>query len=91
MNAPDYHPTPILSTPSKSPEADYFARGKEVLGPKAGGFLVKLLKAKAGNVALARAAIEMASTKQNPAEYVGRVIQPRYSDSESVMIGGGYA
>lgn len=55
-------------------ERDLFSRGKAVLGPKAGGMIKKLLDAKHGNLALARAAIEQASTKQNPAEFVGAIV-----------------
>lgn len=56
-------------------EREYFARGREVLGKAAGGQLANLLKAKGGNVALARSALETASTKQKPAEYVGAMIR----------------
>lgn len=56
-------------------EREYFARGREVLGKSAGGMLANLLKAKGGNVALARSAIETASTKQNRSEYVGAMIR----------------
>ncbi|SFK79154.1 helix-turn-helix domain-containing protein [Methylocapsa palsarum] len=56
-------------------EADLFRRGKEVLGTNAGGLIVKLLKAKGRNIALARAAIETASTKQSAREYVNGVIR----------------
>jgi hypothetical protein len=52
------------------PEREYFLRGREVLGKGAGGLIGKLLKAKGGNVALARAAIEQASQKQNATEYI---------------------
>ena len=55
------------------PEREYFARGREVLGNGSGGLIGKLLKAKGGNVALARAAIEQASQKQNPTEYVAAI------------------
>lgn len=55
------------------PEREYFMRGREVLGKGAGGLIGKLLKAKGGNVALARAAIEQASQKQNPTEYVAAI------------------
>lgn len=55
------------------PEREYFLRGREVLGKGAGGLIGKLLKAKGGNVALARAAIEQASQKQDPAEYVAAI------------------
>lgn len=55
------------------PEREYFERGRKVLGKGAGGLIGKLLKAKGGNVALARAAIEQASQKQNPTEYVAAI------------------
>lgn len=57
-----------------TPEADLFRRGKEVLGSSAGGLVRKLLSAKGGNLSLARAAIETASTKEAPREYVGAAI-----------------
>jgi hypothetical protein len=57
-----------------SDEADLFRRGKEVLGPNTGSLVARLLKFKGGSVPLARAVIEQASTKQNPREYVGRVL-----------------
>lgn len=53
------------------PEREYFARGREVLGNGSGALIAKLLKAKGMNVALARAAIEQASQKENPKEYIG--------------------
>lgn len=56
-----------------SDEADLYRRGKEVLGKQAGGLISKLLKAKQ-SIPLARAAIEQASTKENPREYLGRVL-----------------
>ena len=56
-------------------EREYFARGREVLGKSAGGQLANLLKAKGGNVALARSAIETASQKSKPSEYVGAMIR----------------
>lgn len=55
------------------PEREYFFRGREVLGQGAGGLIADLLKAKGRNVALARAALETASTKQNPKEYVAAI------------------
>lgn len=55
-------------------ERDLFARGKQVLGKTAGGMVVKLLRAKGGSVAKARAAIEEASEKHDPREYIARVI-----------------
>lgn len=82
-----YPPNPHNTTP----EYQYFARGKEILGNKAGGLLVKLLRSKQGNVALARAAIETASTKHNPAEYIGAILRGPIQNQERAMIGGGYA
>lgn len=56
------------------PEVELFRRGREVLGKGAGGLISKLLTAKQKNIPLARAAIEQASTKSDPREYVGRII-----------------
>lgn len=56
-------------------ERDYFTRGKSLLGKTAGGLLAKLKAAKGGNVALARAALETASTKENPHEYIGAIVR----------------
>jgi len=56
-------------------ERGLFERGKQVLGKSAGGQITKLKQAKGGNVALARAVIEAASTKENPGEYVAAVIR----------------
>jgi hypothetical protein len=61
--------------PPTSAETDLFRRGREVLGSSAGGLIARLLKAKGGNVALARAALEQASTKSDPREYVGAIIR----------------
>ncbi len=66
--------SPPAGSPSPTDDADYFRRGKEVLGEDAGGLLAKLKKQNKGNVALSRAALEMASTKQNPREYFARVV-----------------
>lgn len=60
--------------PLGNPEKELFDRGKSVLGQAAGGLIAKLLKAKNGSIALARAAIEQASEKQNPREYIGRIL-----------------
>lgn len=53
-------------------ERQLFERGKEVLGKTSGGLIARLLKAKEGNLALARATIEYASTKQDPREWVAK-------------------
>jgi uncharacterized protein YdaU (DUF1376 family) len=80
---------PITLTPKEDPEAkasgadapddpsiaerDFFRRGREVLGEKAGGQIARLLKAKGSNVALARSALELAATKEKPAEFVAAI------------------
>lgn len=70
------------AAPSVDPEKDLFRRGKEVSGDNSGGLIAKLLKAKKGNVSLARAAVEMAATKQNPREYLGAVIAGGHPSAE---------
>lgn len=55
------------------PDADLFRRGKQVLGADSGSLIAKLKKKK-GSISQARAVIEQASEKQNPREYVGRII-----------------
>lgn len=62
-------------TPPPPPDADLYRRGKEILGRDAGGLIKRLLVAKGNSVALARAAIEQASTKHNPREYIGACIR----------------
>ena len=59
----------------RSEETDLFERSKALLGDNAGGLIKNLLKVKGGNIALARAAIETASTKQDPREYIAGCIQ----------------
>ncbi len=61
-------------SPVPDPEKELFRRGKEICGSSAGGLIAKLKKAKGGNVALARAALEMASTRSDPREYLGAII-----------------
>jgi hypothetical protein len=59
----------------QTPEVELFRRGKELLGPSAGGLIKNLVKAKGGSIPLARAALETASTKQDCREYVGRIVK----------------
>lgn len=69
--------------PAASAEADLFVRGKEVLGgPSAGGLITKLVRKHGGNIALARASIETASTKSDPREYIGAIIRGRDSKED---------
>lgn len=68
--------TPNVNGPSRLElEKQLFDRGKQVLGQAAGGMIVSLLRARDGNLELARAAIETASTKQSPREYIGALIK----------------
>jgi uncharacterized protein YdaU (DUF1376 family) len=71
---PNGNKAPVLKN-GNTEEADLFRRGKEILGPEAGGLIKKVLKAKDGNVPQARAAIEMAVGRNNPREYIGGVIR----------------
>lgn len=58
-----------------SDEADLFRRGRAVFGKEAGGLVTKLLAAKGKSIPLARAAIEQASTKSDPREYIGGILR----------------
>lgn len=71
---------PPNSVPSE--EVEYFRRIKTVCGPSAGGLGKKLLDAKGGSIPLARAAVEQASTKENPKEYIGAIIRGRDSPED---------
>ena len=64
---------PTARTPADA-EKELFERGKEVLGKGAGGLVARLRKSKSGSIELTRAAIEQAATKQNPREYIGRIL-----------------
>lgn len=70
------------------PEVELFRRGREVLGKESGGLISKLLAAKQKNVALARAAIEQASAKENPREYIGAVIRGPKAANEPNWLDG---
>jgi hypothetical protein len=60
-------------------ESDLFKRGRQVCGKSSGGLLSALLKAKQFDVALARAVIETASTKNDPREFVAAATRVRDS------------
>lgn len=64
-----------------SDEREYFERGKQILGKTAGGLLVRLLKAKGGNVAAARSILELARGKQDPREWLAKAaVGPKQPD-----------
>jgi hypothetical protein len=64
------------------PDADLFRRGREVLGREAGGLVARVKRAKNGSVPLTRAAIETAATKDNPREYLGRIVSGAAADAD---------
>ncbi len=66
---------------SESLDALYYRRGKDLLGPKAGGQLTKLKNA-VGGIGQALELIEHAATKQDPAEYVAGAIRKRRQDDQ---------
>lgn len=66
-----------------TPDAEVYHRGKQVLGPSAGGMIKRLIAAKGGNLALARAALETASTKKTPREYIGAIINAKATETQS--------
>jgi uncharacterized protein YdaU (DUF1376 family) len=70
------------------PEVELFRRGREVLGKSGGGLVSKLLAAKQKNIPLARAAIEQASTKSDPREYIGAVIRGQQKSAEPNWLDG---
>ena len=72
---PSRQPPAQAPTEPPTPDAELFRRGKQVLGKNAGGLIAELLRAKDGSIPLARSAIEMASTKHDPREYIGAIIR----------------
>ena len=59
-----------------------------MLGERSGGFVKNLLKVKNGDLALARAAIETASTKSKPREYIGGIVNAKPREGEFVWKSG---
>ncbi len=57
------------------PERELFKRGRAILGKTAGGQIAKLKAACGGNVALARSRLELAATKDRPAEFIAAIIR----------------
>lgn len=78
-----------MQNPPMDAEADYYRRGREVLGSTAGGMLTRLLRAKGGNVALARAGLEQASTRGDAKAYVGAMIRNGGDDHGTNRSAGG--
>lgn len=74
--------TPLPVSP-EAPDARVYRRGREVLGNSAGGIVKRLIVAKDGNLSLAAAAIETASTKADPKTYLMAIVNARQKDSDS--------
>jgi hypothetical protein len=69
-------------------ESRYFRRCVDVLGETGRSLGAKLLKAKDRNYGLAAAALELASTKQDPREYIGAIIRGRGNSPEDLRARG---
>lgn len=68
----------------KDPKVQLYERGAEVLKGKSGGQVTNLLRACDGSIPKARAILETASTRSNPAEYVAAVIHGKAREPDSV-------
>lgn len=84
----DLFPKP---TDPPSEEKSYFDRSKEVLGPKGNGLAAKLLKSQSKIIAKARSIVEMASTKSDPAAYIGAVIRGTSDPDRTAVYGDDFA
>lgn len=69
--------------PAASGDVELYRRGREILGEEAGGMVKKLLTAKDGSIPLARAALELASTKSKPREYLGGVLRGAVKEQDT--------
>jgi hypothetical protein len=76
-------PSPAIKRESRKPELngeakekrDLYRRGEEILGARSGPLVTKLLQSQDGNVALARAVLERASTAHDPGSYIGKTLK----------------
>lgn len=87
--APVVNLFPKESSPP-SEEKSYYDRSKEILGPKGNGLAAKLLKAQGRVIAKARAVLETASTKSDPAAYLGAVIRGADRSDMGAQMAPGY-
>lgn len=79
-------PTEAAAPPN--PEKDLFDRGKALLGPKSGGLITRLLRAK-GDPLKAMAVIVDAEDAQDPREYVAAAIKGTTTARRKHTAGGG--
>ena len=79
-----------MKDPPLDASADYYRRFKEVWpGPSSGAMATKLLRARGGNVALARAGLETATTRGDIREYIGALIRNGGNDGKAQDARGG--
>ena len=77
---PEPAKSPAVAAQAHPPSTDAeierltYAKGKSVLGPKAGSQITQLVRAKNGSFAQALAAIDKAADKQNSREYIASII-----------------
>lgn len=74
------------------PKADFFRRGRQILGASSGGLLSKLLRAQGNEddpraIGKARSHLEMAATKAKPEEWIGRILTPKTATDFKLMSG----
>lgn len=69
------------------PDVAYYGKARSLFGEKAGGIATQLLKSKGNSIPLARAALETASTKSNPREYVNAIINKSTGPSDEHVDG----
>lgn len=85
LHTPHSEPNGSGAHAPSDPKTELFRRGREILGKESGGLIAKLLKSFGKEddpkaIAKARARLEDASTKANPAEWIGRVLAPKPGD-----------
>lgn len=66
-----------------SEEKQLYDRGKSLLGKDAGGLIKRLVTTKGGDIALARSALELASTKSDPREFIGGILRGEQTQRDS--------
>lgn len=78
---PQNIPPQQASTSVNNPTTELYREGRKILGSTSGGLIKKLLDAKKGNIAQARAALILAADTDNPREYIGGVLKNRENRS----------
>lgn len=77
-NAQEVTPPPSAARPDLSDaKTQLYDRGRQVLGARSGGVITDLLAAKGGSIAQARAALETASERADPREYIQAIIRKK--------------